>query len=377
MSLDRILLKGFKSIADCDVEMKPLNVLIGANGAGKSNFIGFFKLLREIFEENLQRYVSKSGGPDALLHFGRKNTSCLEAEVYFGQSGYKFALEPTDDNRMMFSKETLSRDFDTPTDNTPLKINITRTETTYSIQPITNKGNFETLAEKQKGTLLYNIVEEISRLQIYHFHDTGETSPMKRIGAINDNLHLKKDGANLAAYLYFLQQSHPINYEHIQDTVRLVAPFFSKFLLRQQANNPEMIELEWFEEDSDTPFKAHHLSDGSLRFIALATLLLQPEEKRPQTVIIDEPELGLHPYAIKVLAALLQSVSKEGTQVIISTQSVELLSEFSPEDVIVVNREGKRSVLKRLENDAHMQDWLEDYTLGELWKTNIIGGRPA
>jgi predicted ATPase len=136
-----------------------------------------------------------------------------------------------------------------------------------------------------------------------------------------------------------------------------------------------MIELEWFEEGEDMPFKAYHLSDGTLRFICLATLLVQPADQQAETIIIDEPELGLHPYAITVLAGLLKSASKE-KQIIVSTQSVDLLSEFSPEDVIVVDRNGNKSILSRLDSST-LQDWLEEYSLGELWKKNLLGGRPS
>jgi predicted ATPase len=103
--------------------------------------------------------------------------------------------------------------------------------------------------------------------------------------------------------------------------------------------------------------------------------LVQPADQQAETIIIDEPELGLHPYAITVLAGLLKSASKE-KQIIVSTQSVDLLSEFSPEDVIVVDRNGNKSILSRLDSST-LQDWLEEYSLGELWKKNLLGGRPS
>jgi predicted ATPase len=92
-------------------------------------------------------------------------------------------------------------------------------------------------------------------------------------------------------------------------------------------------------------------------------------------VLIDEPELGLHPYAINLLAEMIKQVA-ETKQIIVSTQSVELLNAFEPEDIIVVEREQGATVLKRLDSEE-LGDWLEDYTLGELWKRNILGGRPS
>jgi predicted ATPase len=211
--------------------------------------------------------------------------------------------------------------------------------------------------------------------QVYHFHDTSATAKVKQIQPINDNRYLRSDAQNLAAFLYLLQQQkrYSDRYQKIVKTIRLVAPFFGNFVLRPKVDNPDTIELEWTEQGSDIPFKAHHLSDGTLRFICLATVLLQPESFQPETILIDEPELGLHPYAIQVLAGLLRSASRS-KQIIVSTQSVQLLNEFDPGDVIVSDRTDGSTMLHRL--DAKQLDtWLEDYSLGELWQKNILGGR--
>jgi predicted ATPase len=209
--------------------------------------------------------------------------------------------------------------------------------------------------------------------QVYHFHDTGDKSPMKRLIPIGDNIYLKADGSNLAAFLYLLKQKHRTSYDEIVKTIRLVAPFFGDFVLRPSPFNDNQIELEWTEVGQDVPFKAHQLSDGTLRFIGLATVLLQA--LKPETIIVDEPELGLHPYAIKVLAALIKSAASR-KQLIVSTQSVELLDEFEPNDIIVVERHNDASTFRRLES-KDLSEWLEDYSLGELWKKNILGGRPS
>ncbi|NLM16608.1 MAG: AAA family ATPase [Candidatus Riflebacteria bacterium] len=357
--LSRIVLKGFKSIRECDLELKDLNVLIGPNGAGKSNFISFFHMMRETLQGNLQLYVGKQGGPDSILYFGRKTTESLHAEVYFGNNAYKCTLEPTKDNRMMFSQEVLWWNaFGGKEENL-------------------GSGHFESnLNTQKKPTNIYDyIVPIMKNWHLYHFHDTGETSLIKQRHGINDNLYLRPDARNLAAFLYFLKKHHPDNYQCILETVNLVAPFFGDFLLRPHPDNKEQIELEWIEKGHDIPFKAHMLSDGTLRFICLATLLLQPEELMPETILIDEPELGLHPFAISMLASLLRSASAT-SQIIVSTQSVNLLNEFSAEDVIVADRADEHTQLKRLDSDT-LRIWLEDYSLGELWEKNILGGRPT
>jgi predicted ATPase len=355
--LSRIKLQGYKSIKECDLELKELNVLIGPNGAGKSNFIGFFKLIQQALEGNLQRFISKNGGPDSFLHFGRKRTEQLKAEVYFGNNGYKFTLEPTSDNRMMFAEENFGWNM-------------------YGDWGV-GSGHFESAVESQKKrTKIYeHTVPAMRAWRVYHFHDTSETAFVKQLHVVNDNTFLRPDARNLAAFLFFLQNNHEEAFERIVKTIRLVTPFFGAFRLRKNPDNTDQIELEWSEKGEDIPFKAHHLSDGTLRFICLAVVFLQPIDLQPETIIVDEPELGLHPYAIKILASLIRSTSKE-KQVIISTQSVTLLNEFEPEDLIVSDRRAGASVLRRIGKDE-LKEWLEEYTLGELWEKNILGGRPS
>jgi predicted ATPase len=353
----RIVLEGYKSIANCDIQMGCLNVLIGCNGAGKSNFIGFFKMIQQLLDNQLQLHVSREGGPDAILHFGRKRTPNLRGELYFGNNGYKLNLEPTKDNRMVFADEKLwwnvTGDWDI------------------------KSGHFETSVETQKArTQIYEyVVPAMKSWRVFHFHDTGDSAQVKQLHGINDNLFLRPDAQNLAAFLFLMQREHDAAYKRIVKTIQLVAPFFRDFHLRPSPGNTDQIELEWIEKQSDVPFKAHQLSDGTLRFMCLATVLLQPTEAQPETIIVDEPELGLHPYAITVLSSLFRSAAKE-KQVIVSTQSVELLNEFDPEDIVVVDRKEGRSVLHRLDGEK-LAEWLDEFTLGELWKKNLLGGRPA
>jgi predicted ATPase len=358
--LSKLTIKGYKSIQNLEnFELTNLNILLGANGAGKSNFISVFKLLANMYAQNLQLYVQKNGGADALLHYGRKKTPEMSMEFYFHfqRNGYIFYLSSTIDNRLIFEKELLwfaGVYYD-------------------SEHRLIGTGHSEAKLKDSQDSFACYIKPAIESWRIYHFHDTSDTALVKQTHSITDNLKLKTDAANLAAFLFFLNKKHPNNYQQIVKTVQLVAPFFHDFVNRESDG---YIQLEWFEKgDLDTPFKAHLLSDGTLRFMCLATLLLQPFELMIDTIIIDEPELGLHPYALAVLADLIKRVA-ERKQLIISTQSVELIEHFSANDIIVVDRVNKASTFKRL-NEAQLKDWLEDYTLGELWKQNIIGGRPA
>lgn len=355
--LSRLVLRGYKSIAECDLELGRLNVLIGANGAGKSNFIGFFRLINRILDQQLQTAVGLAGGPDALLHFGRKKTEELQAELYFGNNGYRFTLRPTQDNRMMFYREALW--WNVSGDWRP------------------ESGHFESYAENQEGkTSIYqHVVPAMRSWRLYHFHDTSSSALVKQVHNLNDNEYLRDDARNLAAFLLRLKNHHKEHYQRIVKAIRLVAPFFGDFHLRPNVDNKEKVQLEWTEQGQDEPFTASALSDGTLRFICLATVLLQPETFMPAAILIDEPELGLHPFAISVLAGLMKSASQQH-QLIVSTQSVELVNEFDPEDLIVVDKRGGASTFKRPDTES-LSEWLAEYSLGDLWKKNLLGGRPG
>ncbi len=357
-SVKSLTITGYKSIRELrDFKLGDLNVLIGANGAGKSNFINLFRMLAEMVEQNLQVYVQVQGGPDALLHFGRDTTDRMHGVFYFSNNGYEFELIPTNDNRLVFKKEEKKH----------------YAERNFPSTGILDFGHSESQFKTAIDDDTSYAFKPITNWRVYHFHDTGEKAKVKQKHANNDNLRLKTDAANLAAYLRMLHGQHNQHYQRIVDTVRLVAPFFGDFVHRP--DEPEFIELEWTQKGRpDTPFKAHMLSDGTLRFICLATLLLQPIQLLPDTILIDEPELGLHPYAISILADIFKQVSEQ-RQLIVSTQSVELVNELSPEDIIVVDQQNDASVFKRFTSEE-LSGWLEEYSMGELWKQNVLGGRP-
>ncbi len=364
MKLKTVTLRGYKSIANLEkFELGPINVLIGANGAGKSNFISVFRMLAALAEGNLQSFVQKQGGPDALLHGSRKKTDRLVVEVYFEpngniQNGYMAQLEPTADNRLIFLKESawISGDL------------------TSGTGFLLGSAHDEARIRDDQAPVSRYVRRAMRSWRQYHFHDAGDKAAVKSPHPSNDNILLKPAADNLAAYLARLHREYPDAYGRIVDTIRLVAPFFGGFVVRDPL--PSSVELEWFEQDDpDTPFRAHVLSDGTLRFICLATLLMQPLKLLPDTILIDEPELGLHPYAINVLADMLKQVS-EHKQIIVSTQSVELLNAFDPNDVVVAEREAGATSLRRLDSND-LAEWLQDYSLGELWKRNILGGRPT
>ncbi|WP_163133168.1 AAA family ATPase [Agarivorans sp. Alg241-V36] len=360
-----LTIKGYKSIRNLEqFKLHNLNVLIGANGVGKSNFVGYFKMLHEQVEGRLQLWTSKQGGADRILSYGIKETPALLSAIRFGDNGYAAELVPTANSGFTFNMEQLY--FDGPL------YGVTR--------PSLGAGHTESnLKSEIKGGNSAKVAgfcySAISEWRVFHFHDTSDTAAMKRLCSVHDNEYLRTDASNLAAYLYKLSKENKDVYSQIQKTVRLAVPFFDDFVLKptQLESGEEQIRLLWQQADSDYALWPSQLSDGSIRFICLVTALMQPNP--PSTIIIDEPELGLHPYALTLLGALLRSAS-ERMQVIVSTQSVPLLNEFELRDIIVVEREKGESVFKRLKQDD-FKLWLEDYSVGELWEKNILGGRPS
>ncbi len=366
--LERVTLRGFKSFREAELEIRPINVLIGANGAGKSNFVGLFHLVNRMMNEGLQRYVAQAGWADQILHYGRKTTERLWIELVFAKgegryaNGYQCELIPTAEGTLVFGEERVFF-HDRSRYNRPYD------ETLGDVHP-------ETLLPEwaQHNPIARHTLHALRSWQVYHFHDTSEAAKVKQFGDLHDNQFLRPDASNLAAYLFLLQQTQPKYYQRIVENVRMIAPFFGDFVLRPSPFNPDTIRLEWQERGTDITFGPQALSDGTLRFMCLATLFLQPPEQLPATLVLDEPELGLHPAAITLLAEMVRMASRH-TQVILATQSVTLVNQFAPEDIVVVEREGGETLFRRFTSEE-VEAWLDEYAVGDLWEKNLLGGRP-
>jgi len=354
--LSRIMINGFKSINECDLELRNINVLIGSNGAGKSNFISIFDMLQKILSSELALYVGKKGGAGTLFYNGKKVTDSIVMEFYYGENVYGFELEATESDGLIFREEHFeSKKF--------LWGDSGHKESKFSDAI---KDFFVGLVDAENWLF--------KPFSIYQFHDTSPSSRIKSAHNISNCAVLINDARNLAAFLYRLKHNFPKSYADILSAIKLVAPFFNDFVLEPKELNAEQIILQWMKVDCADILNATQLSDGTLRFICLATLLLQPIELQPSTIIIDEPELGLHPFAIAILAEMVQKASVN-KQIILATQSVELLDNFDVDDVVVVDNDANGSKFKRLEREA-LTYWLEnEYSLGELWNKNVLGGR--
>ena len=359
--LDRLKISGFKSIEEMQLKLGPLNIMIGANGVGKSNFISFFKFVNKILEKNLQFYVSQQLGADKFLHFGRKRTATIDCYLHFTPNAYSFQLAPDAAGGFVFVKETCQFFGDT----------VGYQGGTKTI-PLAPAGSRESglPGAPHSASAAGHVVRYLQDWKVYHFHDTSESARVKQSGKISETHTLLPQADNLAAFLRSMRDTP--SYRQIVRNIQRVAPFFLDFVLEPERENPAAIKLRWRHRSSDETFDASDLSDGTLRFICLTTLLLQPQ--LPTIILLDEPELGLHPYAIQILAGMMRSIS-ERTQIIASTQSVTLANQFDWQDLVVVDNVNDATQFRRL-SEEDVKEWLGQYSVGDLWEKNIIGGTP-
>jgi predicted ATPase len=353
-TIEKIEIKGFKSIESAELELGDLNVLIGANGSGKSNLIGTFNLLERHVSNRLDELVA--GEPDRFVFHGSKTTPEMSLTLTSKGQEYYLPLKAVRDKLVQPNRQSRT------SVKSPPRSAVVGRRTSDAPHPV-NRSSPST-----KKTL-HDLVRDFI---VYHFDDASDQSPAKKIAHLDDIRSFRHDASNLAPFLYWMQEKEPVRFRRIEEYIRLAAPFFERFDLAPHERWEDKIKLNWRQKGSDAHFDAFSLSDGTLRFICLVTLLLQP--KPPGLILLDEPELGLHPFAINMLAGMLESASKRA-QVIVATQSVTLLDNFGTDRVVVAKNDGRRSTFARLDQDK-LATWLEDYSLGELWEKNVLGGRP-
>lgn len=349
LPINTISIEGWRSIKNVEVTLGKINILLGANGSGKSSFLSAFELLRAIANNNLQHYIEKNGGANQNFHYGTKITDHVMLGIHIeNRHKYNYFLMAGKDDNVILN-------------NIPDK--------SIYLEGFTSVHS--DVAEYEKTPYLKEKLGELqNHFILYHFQDTGDTSPLKRVSDIYQTRYLHPDGDNLAAYLYEIKNTHPKNYESIITAIQFAFPDFKDFIFRKTGENVRLLWNDIYAEHYDFPLSA--LSDGTLRFIALSTLLLQPNP--PKFIIIDEPELGLHPEAIGILAELIKLASA-ASQLLISTQSVQLVDCFTPDDILIAEKEHGETKITR-PNTEELKDWLKDYTLGEIWRKNIMGGNP-
>lgn len=371
MKLDSITLKGYKSISPegQQINFGDITILLGANGAGKSNLVSFFSMLNYMMTGSLQTYIAERGSASSLLYYGPKATPRMEASIRFSNEDeldiYDFSLSHAAGDTLIFTNETLTyhkKDIEDPL--------------VFSLSPGGKESGLLEETQKKEAKTGRVIFRLLRNCQVFQFHDTSQGSRIRNKGYINDNRFLRSDGGNLAAFLYAIRQKKERYYRRIVRHIQQIMPQFRDFELEPDAQNDNYILLNWYEKGADYLFGPHQISDGSLRFMALTTLFLQPVETLPSVIILDEPELGLHPTAIAMLAGMVRKASQH-CQIIMATQSQRLVDEFDADNIVVVERndEKERSEFEKLDESA-LEAWLERYSLSELWEKNVIGGQP-
>jgi predicted ATPase len=358
-NLQKISVEGFKSIQSLTLNIEPVNLLLGANGAGKSNFLSLFSFLNHLAQGRLSSYVARNGFAHSFLFFSAKQTPRMCIDLNINKIHYHLELSiNTYDDSFIFENEF-----------------VTSPNTTHKINLHGKPGESGLLSNTHYFEEQCNIIEYLKNIRVYHFHDNSDYANFKQAIALNASEFLYPNAQNIAAFLYRLRHEFPTYYHDIVTTIQAVSPFFHDFYLSPAGDQDnEQILLKWLHRNHDRPFSANQLSDGTSRFICLTVLLLQPEQLRPDIIVMDEPELGLHPAALEVLADIIQKISQEN-QIICTTQSVSFANHFMPENFIIVDRKNDKSTFQR-QTGKHLQHWLQDYSMGDIWEKNLIGGGP-
>ena len=370
--IEAVKIKGFRSLADVQITGLPgLAVLIGINGSGKSNFIRFFEMMSWMLRSRkLGEFVQRQGGANDQLCDGSEISPRMEAEVTMrteqGTNDYRFALAHAHPDRLMFTDEAFRFShggLDTIADWQHLGSGHTEAQIVEAAQSPDFLGVNQTTAR-----VIVNLLRSCS---VYQFHDTSDDSNFKRAWDAEDNNYLRSHGGNLASVLLRLEREDIRRFETICRHIGRVLPVFDRFEVEESYGR---VLLRWKARWMDKNFGAHMTSDGSLRFFALATLLNLPGEMLPNVILLDEPELGLHPSAITLVGDMIKALSAE-RQVIVATQSPLLVDAFSLDEIVVLELRRNHTEARQLASVEYAR-WLKDYTTGELWQKNLLGGRP-
>ena len=371
--IESVRIRGFRSLADVELSnLRNANVLIGANGSGKSNFIRFFEMMsRMLRSRQLGEFVERHGGADDQLYGGNRVTPRMEAEIALrteaGRNDYRFALVHAHPDRFVFTEEafrfsgagfpTEARWQHAPSGQSEAEIvNMAQAPPSPGVNPTTARV----------------IVHLLKSCHVYQFHDTSDTSNFKKRCDLDDNNYLRTNGGNLAAVLHRLEQEDVGRFDLILRHIRRVLPVIDRFQIEESYGK---VSLRWKARGTDKTFGAHLTSDGSLRFFALVTLLNLPLEMLPNVLLLDEPELGLHPAAITLVGSMIKSLAAD-RQIIVATQSPLLVDAFDLDEIVVADLDDGKTRFRKLESSEYKQ-WLDDsFTPGDLWRKNLIGGRP-
>ena len=368
--IESFSIRGFRSLADFAISGLPnAAVLIGVNGSGKSNIIRFFELVSWMLRSRrLAEFVERQGGADDQLFRGNRQTPRLEAEISLrtarGRNDYRFALSYGHPDRFFCSEESFrfsSHDF-------PTEAAWQYLDSGHGEAAIVDARYGGSYVNTTTASVIVHLLRDCSTFQ---FHDTSDSSNFKQRWDAEDNNQLRSHGGNLAAILYRLERENTRRYDTICRHIGRVLPVFDGFAIEESYGK---VSLRWQAKNTDKTIGAHLTSDGSLRFFALVTLLNLPPEMLPSVILLDEPELGLHPAAVTLVGGMIKSLSTQ-KQVIVATQSPLLVDAFDLDEIFVLDLDDGQTKVSKPSQSAY-KHWLEEFTTGELWQKNMLGGRP-
>jgi len=364
-SIETLTIEGYRSIgAMIGMKFGPLSIVVGANGAGKSNLVSFLRLLQELGHGRLQMLISKMGSADPLFHQGIANTKQIKCDLRSENFRYTLRLQSTDAESLVIRSERIGE----PADKQSFVVSDFDSESRLS-----PAKQSRPLSPDETPSFSSELIDDVRKLlrgiRVHHFHDTDASAAMRRSCGIDQTERLHHDGSNLAAVLYDLRTNHPKRFDTILRSLKRIAPFVQDINFSHDKGGVEdRIRIIWTQVGSEYRFNAQHFSDGTIRFLCILVAIFQA--KPPGMLVIDEPELGLHPEAVALLAGLLNSASHR-MQLVVTTQSPMLLSQFTPDDVITVDQRNGCSDFRRLDG-KRLTKWLKDYSLGEIWQKGLM-----
>lgn len=356
--LKSIELENWKSLKNLRLDFEDVNVLIGPNGSGKSNLVQFFYMLNMMMTGSLQLFIGRSGGANSLLHYGSKNTIFIDSKLTFqtdnATDNYAFRLIHGAPDTFVFANE-----------------NITYKTVDHPGPPIErefgagHKESFLNNHKVQQNEVFAFIKKMLSGVRYFQFHDTSNEAHIRSYAREDNNWFLFYNGGNVAAVLLRLKREFPDAYSEVTERVRESVPAFRDFVLEPEQGQ---LLLNWTDNYRGQLFGPHQLSDGSIRIIALHTLLALPPQLSPSVAIIDEPELGLFPRAIETLVDAIRSASNH-CQIVLATQSNRLVRYLNPTSLICCSWRDGQSTVERV-NPIEQFEFMDNYTLGDYIERN-------
>lgn len=382
-SFERITIEGYRRLFNVQIDMRdrPLTVMIGANGVGKTSLLEIFSLLAASANAQLANKISELGGLPDIVTRDRANSIAIslsmsvpgyapldyQLEVALKGFTYEIALETLTQQNNRHALEPLKY-----IESRGLDVIYFNTEDRALLRPNWDHNPLETsLAQVPK---MYQEPEKLrKRLASCTFYGALNVAPKSPVRLPQSMRPASLPGANgedLVSCLYYLRETDPERFEIIEDTLTAAFPDFERLGFPPVAAGT--ITMTWKDKNFSKPIYMHQLSEGTLRFIWLITLLQSPG--LTAVTLIDEPEVSLHPELLRLLADMMREASQK-TQLIVATHSDRLIRFLKPEEVLVCDAEDGLTTM-RWGDSFNLEHWLEEYSLDQVWAMNLMGGRP-